>query len=109
MTPERAVRGWDGVKKYEGKGYAGWRLILHALPFCSKIGTGDFAVCSEIVGKFISKSGILISGKHVSDPAVQEYLKTGESFFWKGRTPDDIADMIHNYKGWSVIFEGVLP
>lgn len=92
MTPEFAVKGWDGIKHHEGEIYAGWRLIFHALPFCSKIGSGRFAVCSEIVGKFIDKSGV-----------------TGERFYWKGRTPDDIADMIHNFKGWSTVFEGVLP
>lgn len=109
MTPERAVKGWEGIKRYEGKVYAGWRLFLHALPFCSKIGTGNFGVCSELVGKFISKSGVMLAGKSVSDPLVQDYLKTGESFYWKGRTPDDIADMIRDHKGWATVFEGVLP
>ena len=109
MTPNRALAGWDGVKKYEGQTYAFWRLLLHAIPFCSKIGTGWFAVCSEIAAKYISKSGIMIAGRVVSDPKVQEFITTGESFYWKGRTPDDIADMIHDHKGWSVVFEGVLP
>jgi len=109
MTPKRAAAGWEGVKKYEGQVYAFWRLLLHALPFCSKIGTGWFAVCSEIAAKYISKSGIMIAGRVVSDPKVQEFIKTGESFYWKGRTPDDIADMIHDHKGWSVVFEGTLP
>ena len=109
MTPKRAMMGWDGVKQYEGQTYAFWRLLLHAIPFCSKIGTGGFAVCSEIVGKYISKSGVMIAGRAVGDPLVQEFIKTGESFYWKGRTPDNIADMIHNFKGWSVVFEGALP
>uniref|UniRef100_A0A6H2A4J0 Peptidase n=1 Tax=viral metagenome TaxID=1070528 RepID=A0A6H2A4J0_9ZZZZ len=109
MTPKRAVMGWDGVKKYEGQVYSFWRLLLHALPFCSKIGTGGFAVCSEIAAKYISKSGVMVAGKKVSSELVAEFLKTGESFYWKGRTPDDIADMIHNFKGWSVVFEGILP
>lgn len=51
----------------------------------------------------------MIAGLAVSDPLVQAFTKTGESFYWKGRTPDDIADMIHDHKGWSVVFEGVLP
>lgn len=109
MTPARAVNGWNGVKKYEGQVYAGWRLVLHALPFCSKIGTGDFAVCSEIAGKFISKSGVMVAGKPPESLMIQEFIKTGESFYWKGLTPDDIADMINKHKGWSTVFEGVLP
>ncbi len=109
MTPGRAARGWESIKKYEGKWYAGWRLIFHALPFCSKVGTGNFAVCSEMVGKFISKSGALVAGCSPSDRAVQEFIRTGESFYWKGRTPDNIADMIRDHRGWSVVFEGVLP
>lgn len=109
MTDAMAVKGCQAIEKYEGKWYAGWRLLLHALPFCSKIGTGNFAVCSEMVGKFISKSGVQIAGKPISDPAVQAYLKTGESFYWQGRTPDDIADMIREFKNWSTVFEGFLP
>uniref|UniRef100_A0A6M3XV55 Peptidase n=1 Tax=viral metagenome TaxID=1070528 RepID=A0A6M3XV55_9ZZZZ len=88
MTAEAFVKGWDGIKKYEGQWYAGWRLFLHMMPFLSKIGTGGFAVCSELAGKFIEKSGIY------------------EEFYWKGRNPDDIADMIHNWKGWTMIYEG---
>jgi len=112
MNDERAVRGWDGIKKYEGKIYAGWRLIFHAIPFFSKVGTGNFAVCSEMVGKFISKSGVLVAWRHPSDQLVQAFIKTGESYYWKGRTPDDIADMISGVecvRGWSVVFEDILP
>jgi len=109
MTPKCAAAGWEGVKKYEGQTYAFWRLLLHALPFCSKIGTGGFAVCSEIAAKYISKSGVMVAGRAVSDPLVQLFLQAGESYYWKGRAPDDIADMIHDHKGWSVVFEGVLP
>jgi len=28
--------------------------------------------------------------------------------FWKGKNPDNVADMIHKWKGWSTVFEGVL-
>jgi len=112
MTSKRAEAGWEGVKKYEGQVYAFWRLLLHAIPFCSKIGTGWFAVCSEIAAKYISKSGIMVAGRVMSDPLVQAFIKTGESFYWKGRTPDNLADMMNGVeavKGWSVVFEGVLP
>uniref|UniRef100_A0A6M3JNR1 Peptidase n=1 Tax=viral metagenome TaxID=1070528 RepID=A0A6M3JNR1_9ZZZZ len=89
MTLENFWKGWDGIKKYEGNMYAGHRLLLHLIPFISKIGTGGFAVCSEIVGKFWQKS-------------------IYPDFYWKGRNPDDISDIMHNYKGWKTLYEDKL-
>ena len=102
-------RGWNGVKKYEGKWYAGWRLLLHAIPLMSKFGTGNFAVCSELAMKFISKSGVMVNT--ASAKAVAEFIRSGESIYWKGWNPDDIADMMRgplSVKGWSVVYEGQL-
>ena len=107
MTIDTFRKGWAGVKKYEGQWYAGWRLLLHALPFAAKLGTGGFAVCAEIARKFVSKSGVMLDT--TSAELVAKFIRTGESCFWKGWNPDDIDDMIKNYKGWSVVFEGVLP
>jgi hypothetical protein len=30
-------------------------------------------------------------------------------YFWKGKNPDNLADMIHKWRSWSVVFEGALP
>jgi len=103
-------RGWTGVKKYEGKRYAGWRLLLHAIPLMSKFGTGNFAVCSELAMKFISKSTVMLNNSSALD--VAKFIRDGESICWKGWNPDDVADMIKgplSVKGWSVVFEGKLP
>ena len=87
MTSEIFDAGWSGVKKHEGKWYAGYRLPLFFVPFLAKQSFG-LGVCSELTMKFLFKAGLV--------PA------------WKGWNPDDVADMIHNYKDWEVIFEGVL-
>lgn len=107
MSADNFLRGWIGVKKYEGKIYAGHRLLLHAIPFASKFGTGGFAVCSEIVMKFVSKSGVMLDT--TSAESVARFIRTNESVYWKGMNPDDVADMItgpFSAKGWSVVYEG---
>jgi len=106
MNMSSFQRGWNGVKKYEGKYYAGWRLLLHALPFTSKIGTGNFAVCSELVMKFLSKSLVMLNESNKDD--VAKAIRTGESLYWKGWNPDDVADMIRDHKGWYKVFEGTI-
>lgn len=104
MNTDAFIRGWNGVKKYEGNMYAGWRLLLHAIPFASKFGTGGFAVCSELAMKFVSKSMVMLD--HSDKAAVANAIRTGESMYWKGWNPDDVADMIKNYDRWEPVFEG---
>ncbi|MCK9341128.1 MAG: hypothetical protein M0P37_05200 [Synergistaceae bacterium] len=87
MDPEKFGAGWNGIKHHEGKWYAGHRLLLHLIPLASKLSFG-MAVCSEIVMKFLCKAGIADT--------------------WAGWNPDDVADMIHNYKVYEVVFEGVI-
>jgi len=35
--------------------------------------------------------------------------KAGLAVAWRGWNPDDVADMIHNWRDWEIIFEGELP
>jgi hypothetical protein len=90
MTPEAFQKGWDVIKNREGEVYAGHRLFLFFIPFLAKYINLGLGVCSELAGKFIAGSGI-VSG-----------------FWWKGKNPDHIADMIHKWKDWEVVFEGIL-
>lgn len=106
MDQKAFQMGWNGVKKYEGQWYAGWRLLLHALPF-GKLGSGDFAVCSELAMKFLSKSGVMVDLSNKEE--VARFIRTGESIYWKGWNPDDVADMIKNFRLWTPISEGDLP
>jgi len=87
MTVKAFNKGWKGVKKHKGKWYAGHRLLLHLIPLASKLSFG-MAVCSEMAMKFLCKAGLADT--------------------WAGWNPDDVADMIHNYRDYEVIFEGVL-
>jgi len=34
-------------------------------------------------------------------------FKAGLATNWKGWNPDDVADMIHNYRDYEIIYEGV--
>ena len=90
MDPERFRAGWDEIAHMEGQWYAGHRLFLMLIPPLAKyLATGKFAVCSEIVAKFLKGAGIM--------------------GYWSGVTPDHIADTIHTHKGWMVVYEGICP
>ena len=82
------VKGWNGVKHHLGKVYAGHRLLFFLIPPLAKYLNLGLAVCSELTAKFLYRAGLLD--------------------YWKGKNPDDIADMIHKWKNWEIIFEGVL-
>lgn len=90
MTPERALAGWARVKHHEGQAYAGHRLFLFFIPFLAKYLNLGLGVCSELTAKFIVGSGIY------------------PEFYWKGKNPDHIADMIVKWKDWEIVFEGEL-
>lgn len=89
MTPTLFFKGWDGIKKHEGKPYAGHRLFLFFIPFMAKYLSLGLVVCSELTMKFLCKAGLVNA--------------------YRGYNPDDIADMIHKWKDWEIIFEGRLP
>lgn len=88
MTDELFQKGWEGVKHHEGQVYAGYRLPLFFVPFLAKYLSLGLGVCSELAMKFLYKADL--------------------SDAWRGWNPDDVADMIHNYKDYCIIFEGVL-
>jgi len=90
MTPEAYDKGWDKVKNHEGQWYAGHRLFFFFIPFVAKYINLGLGVCSELTAKFLAGSGVM------------------ENFYWKGKNPDHIADMIHKWKDWEIIFEGIL-
>lgn len=87
MTPELFEHGWKNVKRHEGQCYPFWRIPMHIIPFVSKMGSGKWPVCSELACKFLEAVDLVD--------------------YWRGKCPDDIADMIHKWKGWSTVYEGV--
>ena len=89
MDMRSYLRGYTGIQKFDGHKYPFHRLLLHLIPGGAKfINSGKFPECSALVDIFLRNAGI-----------IDEH---------KGRTPDNIADMIRLWKGWSIIFEGVL-
>ena len=88
MTPEKFHLGWEGIKKHEGKWYAGHRLILFLIPFTAKYINFGLGICSELTMKFLYKAKI--------------------SYAWRSWNPDDVADMIKNWRDYEVIFEGII-
>jgi len=88
MNLKLFLKGWGGIRHHEGKIYAGWRLPLFFIPFLAKYLSLGLGVCSELTMKFLFKAGLA--------PA------------WKGWNPDDVADMIHNYRDYEIVYEGIL-
>lgn len=86
MSSEVFEKGWEGIKKHEGKWYAGYRLPLFFIPFLAKYINFGLGVCSELTMKFLYKAGLAEA--------------------WKGWNPDDVADMINKWKDYKIIFKG---
>jgi hypothetical protein len=80
MDNIRFADGWCQVAHLEGRWYAGHRLLLHIIPPLARmIATGGFAVCSELVAKFLCGAQLL---DH-----------------WAGVNPDYVAGMIRRWRG----------
>ena len=90
MTHNKFETGWNGIKRHEGKIYAGHRLLLFLIcPPLTKYFCLGFGVCSELTMKFLCRAGL---------------AKT-----WKGWNPDDIDDMVREHREYTIIFEGICP
>lgn len=75
------------LREFEGDRYPWWRIGLHLCGMARWIGNGDHLVCSELVARFLCDCKL-----------VETY---------KGWTPDNLADMIHNWRMWEVVYEGI--
>lgn len=90
MTYAAFLNGWEGIKKYEGKLYAGHRLLFFLLcPPLAKYFSLGLGVCSELTAKHWYKAGVIA--------------------FWKGVYPDYLSDMIRNWREIEVVYEGFCP
>ena len=78
-------------REHCGGKYPLWRSLLFLLnpPLARYLYFIGRPVCSELVKKFVVQCGLCNC--------------------WIGATPDHVADMIHNFRKWSVVFEGILP
>ncbi len=94
MTNEKFLSGYDAIFDLDGRKYPKRRLLLHLFPPFARINWFGNYVCSGVVDLFLKSSGL-------SDPV------TGGEYNFRGRNPDHIADMIHRWNDWEVVFEGV--
>ena len=90
MTPEKAKKGYDAVKYKMGKRYPWWRIVALGFGFAKWINIVGLGDCSETMYEQLYHSGVSEQN-------------------WNGKTPDNGADMVRDFKGWEIIFKGVLP
>ena len=87
MDDEVFDLAFEKIVHYSGDWYPVHRLLLHMIPPLAKLSFG-FVTCSELTAKFLYRAFILD--------------------FWKGMNPADLEDILKNYKGWTIIYEGTL-
>lgn len=88
MTRERFDEGMKFIQDRIGKVYPYHRLLFFLLPPIAKYVSIGPLVCSELTAKFLVGADVLA--------------------YYKGRNPDDLADIVNHRKQWEKIFEGQL-
>ena len=91
-------------QEHEGKIYPAWRLFLNVIPPLAKYTSfkGRFAVCSELVAKFL----YIVYQQHGYD---DDYgYKWPRHSHYCGTNPDMLADEWHRWDNYEIVFEGVL-
>lgn len=86
MNAARFDRGWKVTRGYEGRHYPVWRLGLHIIPPLARFfSSGEWLVCSELAAKFLWGADLLS--------------------YYKGVTPDHLADAIRLWDDFEVVYE----
>jgi hypothetical protein len=89
MNKQLAETALRLMSDYEGQKYPVHRLFYYLCPPIAKyLSTGQYLVCSELVSTFL-------------------FICRAQTY-WKGVTPDHIADMIQNYESYDVVYSGRL-
>ena len=105
MTDEIAKQALDTLmEEQEGRWYPAWRVPLHIVPPLAKYLTwgGKFNVCSETNGKSLYIT-------HLQNGWIDEYgEKWPRHSHYCGANPDMLSDEWHRWRGWNIIFEGML-
>ena len=89
MSLPKFHKGFEEIRKHVGQWYPIYRIVFMIVPPIAKYIHFGRLLCSELVFKFLNKTGL-----------------TGED--WHGRTPDNLHDMVKNSKDWTIIFEDKL-
>jgi hypothetical protein len=83
-------RGLGNIHDKKGDLYPLHRLLFFLFPpLAREMNLFGWTVCSELVGQYLYYAGKLD--------------------YWSGLNPDDLEEVIRNWKNWQVIFEGELP
>lgn len=90
MDMRHFLTGIDAVIDQYGDLYPLHRLLLFLVPpLARRVNVAGWTVCSEYTAKFLHAGGMMD--------------------YWSGVNPDDLADMIRNWRNWSIVYEGKLP
>ena len=87
INDEVFKNAFEQVKHYERNLYPVHRLLLQIIPPLAKLSFG-FVVCSELTAKFLYRAYILT--------------------YWRGMSPSELENILKNWRGWTVIYEGIL-
>ncbi len=93
------------MAQHEGQMYPAWRLFLHIIPPVAKYTSwgGKFAVCSELVAKFLYFA-------HLETGMTDSYgYKWPRHKHYCGANPDMLSDEVHRWRGYGIVFEDICP
>lgn len=88
MDQEAFDYAWGMTRRHWGEHYPYHRLAMHAAPWLAKISLLDWHVCSEL--------------------ALEHWWYAGLIIDWRGKNPDDVADLIHKGPPCSIVWEGIV-
>ena len=86
LSDEDINRGINIARKNIGKWYPFHRFIMMLIPTLARRVGGSVGVCSEETVRYLQAAGMDID--------------------WKGKTPDNIHDMVKDSREWIIIYEG---
>ena len=88
MTPVVFEQAIEKTFRRRGESYPVYRLLLHLFPPLAKYWGVGMAVCSELVAEFLYFSDVLP--------------------YWMGVCPDELEEMFRQWKGFEIVYEGIL-
>jgi len=90
LTREAWTKTFLMLLEHYGDSYPWWRLPLHIIPPIAKyLSFSGMPVCSELVAK-------------------AEYYMGARHKWWTGTCPDTLVDEWRHWKGFEIVFEGIL-
>lgn len=105
MTMDLFMMAWvnAGMNNSDGDMYPLHRLLLQGVgtwvfPWITRIGTGNYMICSEVISKVLHHAHFLTGGDSFGSFKLS----------WKGNTPAHLEREVRYGDDWEVVFDGVL-